>query len=117
MHWQRVFGGISGAISVGAGAYGAHGLSDKTDTQRKVFETGARYQLIHSVVLAATPAICGPSTLAARAAGSFFALGTLGFSGSCYAAVLADDRKYGQLAPVGGFSLIFGWLSLAFLMR
>lgn len=55
--WQRVLGGISGAFSVATGAYAAHGLKDKEEPYAKVFETGSRYQLVHSAMLAATPAI------------------------------------------------------------
>jgi uncharacterized membrane protein YgdD (TMEM256/DUF423 family) len=117
LQWQRIIGGLSGAISVGTGAYGAHGLRDKQETYVKVFETGSRYQLIHSVLLAGTPAICGVGTRAGNVAGALFATGIVLFSGSCYAVGLKEDRSLGKLAPVGGFSLIGGWLSLALLRR
>lgn len=117
MQWQRVIGGISGAMSVGTGAYGAHGLKDKQEAYIKVFETGSRYQLIHSALLAVTPAICGPATRASQIAGSLFVTGIVLFSGSCYAVGLKEDRSLGKLAPLGGFSLMGGWLSLALLRK
>ena len=40
------------------------------------------------------------------------ALGTLGFSGSCYAAALSGDRANGRFAPYGGGTLIVAWLTL-----
>lgn len=117
MQWQRVLGGLSGAISVGTGAYGAHGLKGTEETYIKVFETGSRYQLIHSALLAATPAICGSGTRASKVAGACFTAGIVLFSGSCYAVGLKEDRSLGKLAPIGGFGLIGGWLSLALLRR
>jgi len=123
MQWQRTLGGISGAISVGTGAYASHGLkkSKESEAYAKVFETGSRYQLIHSVMLAATPAICksggGNHIIASKVAGACFASGIALFSGSCYAVGLTEDRSNGKLAPIGGFALIGGWLSLALLRR
>ena len=114
--WQRVVGGISGAISVGTGSYAAHGLKGK-ESYVKVFETGSRYQLVHSAMLAASPAICGSSTRASRIAGACFTAGILLFSGSCYAVGVTEDRNNGKLAPIGGFGLIGGWLSLALFRR
>lgn len=100
------------------GAYGAHGFRGKEEVYKNTFETGSRYQLVHSALLVATPAICGgPSTRAAHIAGACFTLGIGLFSGSCYAVGLKEDRKYGKLAPVGGFSLMGGWLALAILRR
>lgn len=115
--WQRVLGGLSGATSVGTGAYAAHGLKGKQESYVKVFETGSRYQLAHSVILAATPAICGKSSRAGKIAGVCFTSGILLFSGSCYAVGLTEDRSVGKAAPVGGFALIGGWLSLAILRK
>ncbi len=112
MYWQRIAGGLSGAMSVGTGAYASHGLKDKPESYRAVFETASRYQMIHSAMLAATPAICGKGTLSSRIAGTCFASGIVLFSGSCYAVGLTEDRSLGKLAPVGGFALIGGWLSL-----
>lgn len=121
--WQRAIGGLSGAMSVATGAYAAHGLKGKDESYIKVFETGSRYQLVHSVILAATPAICGTAGIGKgggrvkNVVGAFFATGIVLFSGSCYAVGMTEDRSNGKLAPVGGFSLIAGWLSLAFFRR
>lgn len=118
MEWQRILGGLSGAMSVGMGAYGAHGFRNKDVTYKNVFETASKYQLVHSVVLVATPAICGGAgTRVAHIAGGLFSVGIGLFSGSCYAVALKEDRKYGKLAPIGGFSLMGGWLALAFLRK
>jgi uncharacterized membrane protein YgdD (TMEM256/DUF423 family) len=51
-----------------------------------------------------------------KIAGLLFSSGILLFSGSCYTVVLMNERKpYSSIAPIGGFSLIFGWLALALL--
>lgn len=100
--WQRTVGG---------------GLAAKTETQQNIFKTAANYQLIHSLALAATPAICGVHKVAAKVAGTFFAAGIVLFSGACYTVVLMDDRTFSKVAPYGGFSLMFGWLSLALLRK
>mmetsp|Transcript_20274 Transcript_20274/g.22962 ORF Transcript_20274/g.22962 Transcript_20274/m.22962 type:complete len:119 (-) Transcript_20274:276-632(-) len=118
MEWQRILGGVSGAMSVATGAYGVHGFRGKQETYKTVFETGSRYQLMHSVLLVATPAICGGSrNLKAKIAGSCFIAGMGLFSGSCYAVGLTEDRKNGKLAPFGGFCLMGGWLALAFMRK
>lgn len=118
-HWQRVLGGISGMSSIGFGAYGAHGLRSKDEIYRNIFDTGARYHLLHSALLLAVPAICGgkSSSRVAKLSGIFLSTGIALFSGSCYTVALLEDRKYGKAAPIGGISLMMGWLSLALLRK
>ncbi|CAH0476591.1 unnamed protein product [Peronospora belbahrii] len=54
--WWKI-GAIAGASGVMLGAFGAHGLKNRVkDPQMlKNWETAAQYQLIHSLVLLATP--------------------------------------------------------------
>ncbi len=73
-----------------------------------MFRRGNDYHLLHSLLLAAAPLARRPH-LVGILAGS----GILLFSGSCYAAALAEDRGLARAAPFGGFALIFAWLSLA----
>mmetsp|Transcript_4136 Transcript_4136/g.6279 ORF Transcript_4136/g.6279 Transcript_4136/m.6279 type:complete len:121 (+) Transcript_4136:213-575(+) len=117
-HWQRVIGGLSGCMAVGTSAYGAHGLKPKSEVYKKTFDTGARFQLLHSVLLVATPAICGGGkTRIPHVAGAFFSIGIALFSGSCYAVGITEDRNNGKAAPIGGLALMAGWLSLALVKR
>ena len=51
-----------------------------------------------------------------KVSGAFFSAGIAMFSGSCYAVGITEDRSNGKLAPIGGISLMCGWISLA-LMR
>ena len=104
--WQKL-AGVSGASAVGLGAYGAHGFKPENKAYEQVFKTGNQYHLIHSVLLATAPLSKRPNLF-----GGLLATGIAAFSGSCYAASLAEKREYGKLAPVGGFALIGAWLTL-----
>ena len=98
--------GLTGASAIGVAAYGAHGLK-VDDPQRKVaFENANRYHLIHSAVLLACPSQKRPMVT-----GSLLVVGTLLFSGSCYAYALTGDREMGSFAPVGGVCMMAGWVS------
>ena len=99
--------GLSGATAVGAAAYGAHGLNDLDPALKRAFDNGNRMHLVHSVMLAVCPKLPRPML-----SGGLFFAGTAVFSGSCYAAALSGDRANGKLAPIGGSTLILGWLSL-----
>ena len=74
---------------------------------KTTFENGCRLHMIHSCMLAVCPLLPRPAL-----SGALFAGGIGIFSGSCYAAVLTQDRRNGRFAPIGGTMLIFGWLSL-----
>jgi uncharacterized membrane protein YgdD (TMEM256/DUF423 family) len=110
-----VLAAVSGAISVAAGAFGAHGLKARlTPDLLAIFETGARYQMFHALALvaAAWAAERFPGA-AATAAGWLFLAGTVVFSGSLYALALTGIRALGAITPFGGAAFIAGWLALA----
>eukprot|EP00933_Yihiella_yeosuensis_P011808 TRINITY_DN11953_c0_g1_i1.p1 TRINITY_DN11953_c0_g1~~TRINITY_DN11953_c0_g1_i1.p1 ORF type:complete len:131 (+),score=17.12 TRINITY_DN11953_c0_g1_i1:46-393(+) len=105
--WRRV-AGLSGATSIAAAAYGAHGFKPSDEKFVQAFQNGKNLHMLHSVMI-----IVGP--LVARwphATGVLFSTGTAMFSGSCYASALTEDRSLGRLAPIGGGTLILAWLSL-----
>jgi len=115
---DRIFatlGALSGFIAVGAGAFGAHGLKTRlTPDLLTVFETGARYQLVHALALLAVAwAIARWPGRAAVASGWCFVAGTVIFSGSLYLLALTGVRSLGAITPVGGVLLLAGWLLLA----
>jgi uncharacterized membrane protein YgdD (TMEM256/DUF423 family) len=99
---------VLGALAVAAGAFGAHALRGTvTDARLATFDTAAKYQLVHAVLLAALAhAPVGP--LAPR----LITAGTVVFSGTLYLLVLLDLPVLGAVTPVGGLLLIAGWLSL-----
>jgi len=119
---ERTFlmlGALSGAISVAAGAFGAHALTSRVEPRLlEVFETGARYQMYHALALlvVAWAAARWPGSLT-TASGWLFVAGTLLFSGSLYAMTFTGIRALGAITPIGGVCFIAGWLCLAFAVR
>jgi len=106
---------LFGLTGVAAGAFGAHALKARLDPDAlAVFETGARYQLIHALALlgAAWVAQQWPGR-AARLSAMLFGAGIVLFSGSLYALALSGVRGLGAITPVGGVLLLLGWLAMA----
>ncbi len=108
-------GAISAAISVAAGAFGAHALKARlTPDLLAIFETGARYEMYHAFGLAlAAWAVARYPGAAAVWAGWLFVAGTVIFSGSLYALALTGVRALGAVTPLGGVAFIAGWIALA----
>lgn len=97
---------ISGAMAVGAGAFGAHGAQGDAAEWLK---TGAQYQLIH--VLAAILAL----QMGLRGPGWLFLAGGLIFAGTLYLMALGLPRWLGAITPIGGAMMIAAWLWMAWL--
>ncbi len=108
-------GAISAAISVAAGAFGAHALRARLAPDLlEVFKTGAQYQMYHALALLAAGWVAARSPgLAVAWAGALFLAGTLLFSGSLYALALSGVRVLGAVTPFGGVAFIAGWIALA----
>jgi uncharacterized membrane protein YgdD (TMEM256/DUF423 family) len=100
------------AIAVALGAFGAHGwkamlaASGRTET----YELALRYMMFHALamILMGTQMEKWPGL---RTSGILFAVGVIFFSGSLLILALANAPRWGAVAPVGGTSLILGWLS------
>lgn len=101
-----VLAALSGAVAVGAGAFGAHGASGAAVEWLK---TGAHYQLVHA--LAALLAV----RLEARGPAWLFLAGGALFAGTLYLMALGLPRWLGAVTPIGGTLLIAGWLWLAWI--
>jgi uncharacterized membrane protein YgdD (TMEM256/DUF423 family) len=119
-----VVAGLLGATGVAIGAYVAHGLEDHLqrhgvppgDVARRLLtaETGVRYHLIHAVALLGLGCLSlDGSSRALLGAGWAFLVGTLLFSGSLYTIVITGISRFGAIAPIGGLSLIIGWICVA----
>ena len=104
MNWVVVLAALSGAVAVGAGAFGAHGASGQAAGWLK---TGGEYQLIHAVaaLIAAQMGAKGPAWL--------FVAGAAVFAGTLYLMALGLPKWLGAVTPLGGLALIVGWLWLA----
>lgn len=108
-------GAILAAIAVSLGAFGAHTLKDRlSSADLATFEVGVRYQMYHALALfiVAWAVTRWPSNML-HVSGWLFILGTIIFSGSLYVLVLSGHRWLGAVTPLGGFSLIVGWVMLA----
>ncbi len=112
--WLAI-GAINGLVSVAAGAFGAHGLKRLvTPDQVVIFETGARYQMYHAIALIVVAWLASRNTSGpTNAAGWCFLVGIVFFTGTLYAIPLTGAKWLGAIAPVGGLSLMLGWLLLA----
>lgn len=112
-------GCISALVAVAAGAFGAHALRARLAPDLlAVFETGARYQMYHSLaILAAATAAERWGSAAARRAGWLFLAGIVVFSGSLYVLALSGVRWLGAITPLGGVAFLAGWLLLAMAAR
>jgi len=115
---ERTFvalGALSALVSVAAGAFGAHALRSRLAPDLlAVFETGARYQMVHALGLLAVAWVGArwPGQAAALA-GWLFVAGTVVFSGSLYLLALTGVRWLGAVTPLGGAAFLAGWLALA----
>lgn len=107
---------INGALAVGFGAFGAHGLQGRLDAHHmEIFETAARYHMYHALAigLAALAARTGAASTPANAAAGFFLAGIILFSGSLYLLAFTGMRALGFMTPFGGLAFLAGWIALA----
>jgi len=114
MRWTRrlwmTLAAISGFVSVAAGAFAAHGLTDRAS---ELMRTGATYEFMHALATMACPIFMQVGAQRARFAPAFFLSGTVLFSGSLYALALGAPRWTGIVTPLGGLMFLAGWAVLA----
>lgn len=111
--------GISGAIAVGLGAFGAHSLealliqNGRLDT----FQTAVNYHFYHTLALFGIGilATIKPDWKGISFAAWSMVLGILIFSGSLYVLCLTGITWLGAITPLGGLAFILGWSSLVYL--
>ncbi len=134
--WLTV-AGLLGALGVGLGAFGAHGLEKQvkavvesnfvanaadsattieTEIARRVenWRTAVHYQMMHVAALLAIglSAARWPGRLWSLA-GVAMLLGIALFSGVLYYEALAPEQRLALFVMFGGISYIIGWLLLA----
>lgn len=121
--WIRI-GAVLGALSVVAGAFGAHYLKERMNLEPRLletFETGVKYQMAHALAIVAVGILMamGRATGLAGVAGWLFLVGTVFFSGSLYGITLGifPSKILGPITPIGGLGLIAGWILLAVSVR
>ena len=128
-----LLGAILGGFSVGLGAFAAHGL-DKVFVEKYAgltrvvagetvplskkflndFQTGAEYQMYHSLALLVVGLLTERRTSRSlTVAGWSFVVGIVLFSGSLYILTLTGVTKWGMVTPLGGVAFLIGWAALA----
>jgi uncharacterized membrane protein YgdD (TMEM256/DUF423 family) len=107
-----IISAIMGALGVALGAFGAHGLKAiLTPEMLETYRTGILYHLIHAVVLLAL-------SLNTKYNFSlpfyFIFVGIILFSFSLYTYTLSGIKLFAMIPPIGGVSLIIGWLLIIY---
>jgi uncharacterized membrane protein YgdD (TMEM256/DUF423 family) len=110
--WAAFFA-IQGAISVAAGAFGAHALSDVLDANALGWwHTGSQYLMYHAlaglIVVALSSYIPSCKSILV-----LFFIGNTFFSGSLYVMALTGYTFLGAVTPVGGLCYLMAWCGLA----
>ena len=100
-------------LGVGAGAFGAHALSDmlKASGREATFETAVRYQMYHALGLLVVALLTNhlSATNWLIWAGWLMVVGIIIFSGSLYLLVFTDIGLFGAITPIGGVAFIAAW--------
>lgn len=100
-------------LGVGAGAFGAHGLSsyfERFPNLAATYDTAVRYHVYHALGLFAAAWLADkyPMTLTTWA-GYLFLAGIILFSGSLYLLVFTRQSWLGAITPIGGVAFLAGW--------
>ncbi len=108
-------GALLGALTVIAGAFGAHALDSLLEPHlMKTFEKAVDYQGLHALLLIFIGFMGTEHTnLWLHRAGWFALAGILLFSGSLYLLVWSGVKLLGLITPFGGTSFVLAWLCLA----
>jgi uncharacterized membrane protein YgdD (TMEM256/DUF423 family) len=117
MNWIFL-GALLGAVSVIAGAFGAHALAARLEPRElALWETAARY-LMYGAFALVLLGLFGRQGAAqgmkgVNGAGWCLLAGSLIFSGTVFALALGSPRWLGAVTPIGGTLLIVGFLLFA----
>ena len=107
--WIAV-GAFSGAVAVVLGAFGAHGLKARVSPEDlEIWKTGVLYHALHSIALVLY-GLFQERRRSSSAPGLLFLVGIVVFGGTLYGIVLGGPRWLGAITPLGGLSLIAGWI-------
>ena len=110
-----ISGALFGMSAVIFGAFGAHLLKKKLNTdQLQSFETGVKYQMYHAIVLLVLGFQLNHQITIDNYIINFFIIGIILFSFSIYGLVIssANNKKLkflGPITPLGGLCLVLGW--------
>jgi uncharacterized membrane protein YgdD (TMEM256/DUF423 family) len=112
---------VNGLMAIAMGAFAAHGLRSILDADALGWiDTGSRYQMWHALVLLGVASLLGRAQVSRdrrllRALAWAFLLGTVLFAGSLYQLALTHVQAFAWITPIGGVTLMAGWLGLVVL--
>ena len=103
------------ALSVGLGAFGAHGLKQTLEpAMMAVYNTAVEYQFYHALGLFVVAFVAHlKASKKVALSGYFMIAGTVIFSGSLYIMTVTGMKWVGIITPIGGTGFIIAWLILA----
>ena len=108
-------GALLGTFAVLLGAFGAHAFKAVLESNQRIetFDTAVKYHFFHTLALILVAFLMDkyPNKLM-EYSGIAMIAGILIFSGSLYILSLTGITKWGAVTPLGGLSLIIGWLLL-----
>lgn len=108
--------GISGALAVSLGAFGAHSLEELLIQNNKLdtFQTAVNYHFYHTLALLGIGLLgtIKPEWKGISLTAWCMILGILIFSGSLYVLCLTGITWLGAITPLGGLAFILGWMNL-----
>jgi len=107
---------LVGFLAILLGASGAHGpVHEKLIATGELahWDTAVQYHLPHAVLLLVL-ALFASDKGAAKWAWRMILAGIVLFSGSLYVLAFTGVKWLGAITPLGGLSLMVGWLLLAF---
>ena len=116
INYPLISGAFFGLTAVGLGAFGAHYLKTVFDsTQLEIFNTAIRYQMYHALILCAIGLFLVNNYIKLLIYASyFFIIGIILFSFSLYLYLLLNVTLIVIITPIGGVSLLIGWLVLLY---
>lgn len=111
-----VLGAISGFLTVGLGAFGAHGLEGKVSEKALgAWEKAVQYQMYHTFMIIVTGFALFKWESAAILWSSWaFVVGILLFSGSLYLYATTGVKSLAMVTPFGGVVFLIGWILLGY---
>lgn len=104
-------GAALGLVSVIMGAIGDHAFTLSAEKAESL-ETAIRYNMLYAVLIVVLA--MAPAERKLYIPGFIFALGTVLFSFSIYAAAMIGLEWLTYLTPVGGLTVMGGWTALIF---
>jgi len=105
---------ISGALAVLIGAFGAHLLKPLISPEMlEVYKTGVQYHFYHTLALLAVGILyLQQPSKTLKWSGYLFMAGIVIFSGFLYLLAITGTKSLGMIVPVGGVTLVAGWICL-----